>query len=126
METIFKWLVAGYVVGAICMFYLIVRSWIITNAMLHGKGSALYRREIGVNWLGMALLSAGVSLGWSLIGGGIHRFLASDVLFVQFSLGLAAVITTMLLFADTEHKLDKIALNAIVILGFGFLLPVML
>lgn len=123
METVFKWLVAGYVVGVICVFYLVVRSWIITNAMLHGKGSALYRRGIGVNWLGMALFSASISLGWSLIGGGIHRFLGSDVLFVQFSLGLAAVITTMLLFTNTEHKLDKIALNAIVIVGFGFLLP---
>lgn len=125
METVFRWLVAGYVVGVTCVFYLIVRSWVITSAMLHGKGSALYRRRAADNWLGMVLLSSGISLGWSLIGGGIHRLLASDVLFVQFSLGLAAVITLLLLFAKTEHKLDKIALNAIVIVGFGFLLPVM-
>lgn len=125
METILKWLIAGYVVGVICMLYLIARSWLITSALMNNKGSAVYRREVGVHWLGMALLSTGISLGWSFIGGGIHRMMANDLKFVQFSLGLACAIAMLLMLGNTTHKADKIALNTIVIVGLGVLIPVM-
>ncbi|MDZ7269948.1 MAG: hypothetical protein ONB48_21820 [candidate division KSB1 bacterium] len=125
METILKWLIAGYVVGVICMLYLIARSWVITSAMLNNAGKAVCRRDLGVHWLGMALLSTGISLGWSFIGGGIHHWMANDQRFVQFSLGLACAIAMLLLLGKTTHKVDKIALNAIVIVGLGVLIPVM-
>ena len=120
METLARWLVSGYVVGMTCMCYFLVKSWILVSTH---KGSIAYDHEAEFNWLGMALVSTVVSLAWSFVGAGIHMLLRNDILFVQLSMLLVLIVTLVLMSIKTKHKLDKIAMNAIVVLGVALLIP---
>jgi hypothetical protein len=121
METILKLLLAGYVIGLVCMSYLILRSWNfrLEGASRHKALTIIVDRE--VNWLGIALFSMAVSYLWCFIGGGVHFFLDSNIQFLQFSF-LFAITSSLAIFAiKTTRKLDKIVINSIVVLGSGIL-----
>jgi hypothetical protein len=120
-----KWLASGYAVGIVCMLYLMARSWAAATVVVHGAGRTLHRSKTRESWLGMALLSTGVSLAWTVVGAGIYHLLDNRALFIQFSLAVALAVAVFLTFKKTPGKLDKIMLSAIVVLGQGLLIPYM-
>ena len=120
MEILMNWLVSGYIVGITCMSYLIIKSWIVVSPQqLH------LQEETGLelNWLGMALVSAGVALAWSFIGIGIHLLLQRDILSVQLALLAVLFVATLIVSFMKDRKVDAVAINALFFLGLAFLLP---
>jgi hypothetical protein len=129
MDIILKWLVSGYVVGLVCMLFLMARAWVVTT-LAEDRGVAavdetITENETGQSWLGMALLSTAASLVWMAIGAGIYHLLKSRVLFMEFSLFVAIAVAIIFLLKKTAHRLDKIIINAIVVIGMSFLIPAM-
>lgn len=120
MEIIMSWLVSGYIVGMTCMSYLIIKSWIVIS-----PHQARMQEESGMelNWLGMALVSAGVALAWSFIGIGIHLLMQKDILSVQLALLAVLFLATLIISFMKDRKVDAVALNALFFLGLAFLLP---
>lgn len=120
MEIIMSWLVSGYIVGMTCMSYLIIKSWILVSPQ-----QARVEEEAGteLNWLGMALVSAGVALAWSFIGVGIHLLMQRDILSVQLALLAVLFVATLVVSFMKDRKVDAVAINALFFLGLAFLLP---
>ncbi len=120
MEIIMSWLVSGYIVGMTCMSYLIIKSWIVVSPQ-----QAHVQEETGteLNWLGMALVSAGVALAWSFIGIGIHALMQKDILSVQLALLAILFLATVIVSFVKDRKVDAVAINALFFLGLAFLLP---
>ncbi len=120
MEIIMSWLVSGYIVGMTCMSYLIVKSWILISPQRAGMRE---EPETELNWLGMALVSAGVALAWSFIGIGTHLLIQKDILSVQLALLAVLFLATLMISFMKDRKVDTVAINALFFLILAFLLP---
>ena len=121
MATLFKLLISGYVIGLVCMSYLIVRSWNdkIVGGSQHRTLAIAEEKE--VNWLGIALFSMSVSYAWCFIGAIIYFFMGSNIQFLQFSILIASATSLTIYSLNTTRKLDKIVVNSIVMLGCGLM-----
>ncbi|MDZ7362277.1 MAG: hypothetical protein ONB46_16385 [candidate division KSB1 bacterium] len=125
MEIILKLAVSSYVISLTCMFFLIIRAWVVTSLVERGEVLTFSESEAGMNWLRMVLLSTGSSLVWTIIGAGLYHLLESHALFMQVSLLIVLAVAAILIFGKAAYKVDKIALSAIVILGQGCLIRYM-
>ncbi|MFQ5629475.1 MAG: hypothetical protein ACE5I1_12000 [bacterium] len=121
MESIFKLLISGYVIGLVCMSYLILRSWNFKAVKTSGQRTMAIAEESEVNWLGIALFSMAVSYVWCFIGAVIHFLMDSNIQFLQFSIIIALATSLTIYSINTTRKLDKIVVNSIVMVGCGLL-----
>lgn len=127
METIFKGLLSGFIVGVICVAYVLIRSWRVQAELTQGGTRAFEKDQDrdSNNWMVMAVFSS-ASLVWGFIGAGIYHIFRSHFLFMLFSLIFALIITLVLLFRKTSYKFDKIILTLVITIGLGILIPYVL
>ena len=72
METILRGLSAGFVVGVICVIYVVFRISKV-HEKLKAEGVDLYKDERqSTTWMIMAVFSSG-SIVWSFFGAAIYR-----------------------------------------------------
>ena len=126
METILRGLSAGFVVGVVCVIYVVFRISKVHD-QLEAEGVDLYRDEKkSTSWMIMAIFSSG-SIVWSFFGALIYRMVQSHFYFVLFSICTGFILSVILYFRkNTAFKGDKIVLTLIMTIGIGFLIPYLL
>jgi uncharacterized membrane protein len=126
METILRGLSAGFIVGVICVIYVVIRISKVHDK-LEAEGVDLYEDEKkSTSWMIMAVFSSG-SIVWSFLGAAIYRIVQNHFYFVLFSICTAFILSTILYFRKkTAFKADKIVLTLIMTIGLGFLIPYLL
>ncbi|KAA3618630.1 MAG: hypothetical protein DWQ05_06630 [Calditrichaeota bacterium] len=122
MQAIYTGLLAGFIVGVVCVVYVLSRSWYIHSRLEFNKLDSSELRVESTNWLIMGVFSSG-SVIWGFIGAGIYHLLKDQVLFILFSAIFSVFIVLYLAVRQTPHKLDKIILTIIIIDGLGILIP---
>lgn len=126
METILRGLSAGFVVGVICVIYVVIRVSKVRDK-LEAEGVDLYEDERkSTSWMIMAVFSSG-SIVWSFLWAAIYRVVQNHIYFVLFSICTAFILSMMLYFRkNTAFKTDKIVLILIMTIGLGVLIPYLL
>ena len=122
METILRGLSAGFVVGVICVIYVVLRisRW---QHKLEAEGVDLYKEQgESTTWMLMAVFSSG-SIVWSFIGAGIYRLVQNHYYFILFSVCTAIILSSILYFKTRSYRFDKIVLTLIMTIGLGVLIP---
>ncbi|MCA9735036.1 MAG: hypothetical protein H6696_07190 [Deferribacteres bacterium] len=122
MQAIYTGLLAGFIIGVVCVVYVLSRSWYINSRLeINNMDSAELQIE-STNWMIMAVFSSG-SVFWGFIGAGIYHLLKDYILFGIFSVLFSIFAVIFFAFRNTDNKLDKIILSVIIIDGLGFLIP---
>ena len=125
METILRGLSAGFIVGVICVIYVVIRISKVHDK-LEAEGVDLYKDQLqSTTWMIMAVFSSG-SIVWSFFGAFIYRIVQNHFYFVLFSLCTGFILSMILYFKTTAYKTDKIVLTLIMTVGLGFLIPYLL
>ena len=122
METILRGLSAGFIVGVICVIYVVLRisRW---QHKLEAEGVDLYKEQgESTTWMLMAIFSSG-SIVWSFIGAGIYRLVQNHFYFMLFSVCAAIILSSILYFKTRSYRFDKIVLTLIMTIGLGVLIP---
>ncbi len=122
MQAIYTGLLAGFIVGVVCVIYVLSRSWYINSRLEINPLNTTELQVESIDWMIMGIISSG-SVLWGFIGAGIYHLLKDYMLFMIFS-GVFSVLT-VLYFAlrRTRRKLDKIVLSIVIIDGLGILIP---
>lgn len=122
METMLRGLSAGFVVGVICVIYVVIRISKVHDK-LEAEGVDLYKDERqSTTWMIMAVFSSG-SIVWSFLGAAIYRMVQNHFYFTLFSICTGFILSMILYFKTTAYKADKIVLTLIMTVGIGFLIP---
>ncbi|MCA9743610.1 MAG: hypothetical protein H6695_16110 [Deferribacteres bacterium] len=126
METIMRGLSAGFVVGVICVIYVVFRISKV-HEQLEAEGVDLYKDEKkSTSWMIMAIFSSG-SIVWAFVGAAIYRMVQNHFYFVFFSICTGFILSVIIYFRkDTPFKGDKIVLTLIMTIGIGLLIPYLL
>lgn len=122
METILRGLSAGFIVGVICVLYVVLRimRW---QHKLEAKGVDLYKEQRqSTTWMLMAIFSSG-SIVWSIIGAGIYWLVQNHYYFMLFSICTAIILSCIVYFKTRSYRFDKIVLTLIMTIGLGVLIP---
>ncbi len=122
MQTIYTGLIAGFIVGVVCVLYVLFRSWRIETSLHGRRPDSEMQNSISNHWMIMGIFSS-ASLVWGFVGAGIFHLLEDWTLFLIFSIVFAVIVTVYLVFKDTSYKTDKIVLNLIIVIGLGVLIP---
>ena len=110
METILRGLSAGFIVGVICVAYVVLRLTYIQKQLEVSGGTLSQSHKISKTWMLMAIFSSG-SIVWGSIGAGIYYVVRDHVYFVLFSFSIAFILTAILIMKETQFKADKIVLT---------------
>jgi len=124
METLLVGLGAGFIIGVICVVWVLFRISRLQQKIEH-DGSNLEQQEDSRSWIIMAVVSSS-SIVWGLLGGVIYYFVKSHLYFMLFSFAVALIISAMLFLKDTRYKYDKIGLTLIITIGLGLLIPLII
>ncbi len=122
METLSRGLLSGFIVGIVCVAYVLFRFWRIESRLSENELENLRSDIFGNSWLLMAFLGS-ASLVWGVIGASIFRFLENQAMFLTLSIAAALFASVTLYIKDVTYKFDKIVLTLIITLGLGFLIP---
>ncbi|RMD96453.1 MAG: hypothetical protein D6814_11360 [Calditrichaeota bacterium] len=122
METLLRGLLSGFIVGIVCVVYVLVRSSHVESQLQEGYSDIAQKDIVSNSWMMMALMGS-ASLVWGFIGAGIFRLMESQFLFVFFSILLALAVSITIYIRDVSYKFDKIVLTLIITLGLGLLIP---
>jgi hypothetical protein len=122
MHTIISGLLAGLVVGVVCVIYALVRTSKMEEDYEAGKTIPYSEGRTSTGLMIMALFGSG-SLLWGFIGAGIYHLIRDELSFFLISLGMSALIILWIWRSKTTFATDKILLTMIVFIGLGFLIP---
>lgn len=122
METILRGLSAGFIVGVVCVVYVLLRISRIQRQLEAEGVDTLNDEGLSNTWLLMAVFSSS-SIVWGFLGAAIYYFVRNHVYFMLFSVCLAIIMTSILIFKNTRYKSDKIVLTLTITLGLGLLIP---
>ncbi|MCG3153965.1 MAG: hypothetical protein DKINENOH_00556 [bacterium] len=130
MQTIIVGLVAGLVVGIICVFYVFIRTRSVVAANLAARKPRRYVSQdpnysdepTSSGFMFMAIIASG-SLLWGFIGAGIYHLIRNDLYFFILSAVLALVISIWIWKSRATYAVDKMILTFVILLGLGVLIP---
>ena len=122
MQAIITGLQAGFIVGVVCVVYVLLRSWYINMQLENSPMDTAEFRIASTNWMVMAFFSS-ASVVWGFIGAGIYHLIKSEVTFALGSLIAAVVLSLIFLVSNVRNKGDKAFLTFAVLTGLGVLIP---
>jgi hypothetical protein len=122
MHTIISGLLAGLVVGIVCVIYALLRTKRMENDYETGKGIPYSEGVASTGLLIMAMFGSG-SLVWGFVGAGIYHLIRDDLAFLSISVAMSLLIILWIWRSKTTFATDKILLTLIIFVGLGFLIP---
>jgi len=126
MQTVLVGLLAGLVVGVICVAYVFLRTrrFIAPQGLTESAGESLPYSEgaASSSMMLMAVVGSG-SLLWGFIGAGLYHLIQEEGKFFMLSVLFAALMNVGIWLSKTTFTLDKILLTTFIILGLGALIP---
>lgn len=126
MQTVIVGLLAGLVVGIICVAYVFLRTrrLIAPESAAKTGGDALpYSEEVTSSGLMLMAVVGSGSLLWGFIGAGLYHIIRDDGKFFMLSAIFAVLMNLGIWFSKTTFTWDKILLTTFIILGLGALIP---
>lgn len=126
MQTVLVGLLAGFVVGVLCVAYVFFRTRRFLAPESAGKvarENLPYSEEVtSSSMMLMAVVGSG-SLLWGFIAAGLYHIIQEDGKFFLLSAAFALLLNLGILLSKTTFRLDKIFLTTFIILGLGALIP---
>jgi hypothetical protein len=122
MHTIISGLLAGLVVGIVCIVYVLIRTRKLAIAHKAGETIPYSEGRTSVGLMIMAIFGSG-SLVWGFVGAGLYHLIHVETSFFMISLALAALFTFVIWRSRTTFARDKVLLTFIVFVGLGVLIP---
>lgn len=122
MQAIYTGLLAGFIVGVVCVVYVLGRSWYINTRLEINPLNTTELQVESIDWMIMGIISSG-SVLWGFIGAGIYHMLNDYMLFILFSAVFSLLTILYFAFRRTRRKFDKIILSIFIIDGLGILIP---
>jgi hypothetical protein len=122
MHTIISGLLAGFVVGVVCIVYVLFRTRKMAAAYKAGETIPYSEGRTSVGLMIMAVFGSG-SMVWGFVGAGLYHVIQIGSAFFLISLALAAVTTFIIWRSRTTFARDKVLLTLIVFVGLGLLIP---
>ncbi len=122
METILRGLLSGFIVGIVCVAYVLLRTWRLESKLPAQEVETMQSEFLTNSWMTMAFFS-GASLLWGFIGASLFRLMENQIQFLILSLAIGVVLTAMIFFRSVQFKFDKIILVLIITVGLGVLVP---
>lgn len=126
MQTVIVGLMAGLVVGVICVAYVFIRTrrLIAPESAARASGDTLpYSEEATSSGLMLMAVVGSGSLLWGFIGAGLYHIIRDDGRFFALSAIFAVLMNLGIFFSKTTFTWDKILLTTFIILGLGALIP---
>ncbi len=122
METILRGLLSGFIIGVVCVAYVLLRTWRLEAKLPAREVETMQSEFLTNSWMTMAFFSS-ASLLWGFIGAGIYRLLEDEAKFLIFSFTLGVFLAGLVYWRNGAYKLDKIILTLIITIGLGVLVP---
>jgi len=122
MHTIISGLLAGLVVGIVCIIYVLARTRKMKEAVETGRAIPYSEGRAGAGLMIMGLFGSG-SIVWGFVGAGLYHLIRTELFFFIMSLALAALFTLLIWRSKTTFVRDKVFLTVIVFVGLGLLIP---
>jgi hypothetical protein len=122
MHTIISGLLAGLVVGVVCIMYVLARTHKMEKAYEAGQAIPYSEGRTSVGLMIMGIFGSG-SIVWGFVGAGLYHLIRADLSFFLISLALAALTTFLLWRSKTTFVREKVLLTLIVFIGLGVLIP---
>lgn len=126
MQTVLVGLLAGFVVGVICVAYVFLRTRRYVTPESVGetaRENLPYSEEVtSSSMMLMAVVGSG-SLLWGFIAAGLYHIIQEDGKFFLLSAAFAVIMNLGILLSKTTFRLDKVFLTTLIILGLGALIP---
>ena len=122
MATIYTGLMAGFIVGVICVVYVLVRTSLIREAV--SSESTIKQTRASNNLLAMSIFSS-ASVVWGFIGAGVFHLIRDDIIFLAVAMATSISAAFFFYLQTDRYKLDKIVLSLIIFNGLGVLIPIM-
>lgn len=126
MQTVLVGLLAGLVVGVICVAYVFLRTrrFIAPETAAKSANENLpYSEEVTSSSLMLMAVVGSGSLLWGFIGAGLYHIIQEEGKFFMLSVLFALVMNVSIWLSKTTFTLDKILLTTFIILGLGALIP---
>ncbi len=126
MQTVIVGLLAGFVVGVICVAYVFIRTrrFIAAESASRPGGEVLpYSEEVTSSGLMLMTVVGSGSLLWGFIGAGLYHVIQDDGKFFVLSAIFAALLNVWIGLSKTTFTLDKMLLSTFIVLGLGALIP---
>jgi hypothetical protein len=122
MHTILAGLLAGLVVGVVCVVYVLARTRKMEEAFESGQAIPYSASRASTGLMFMGVFGSG-SIVWGFVGAGLYHLIRAELFFFLFSLALAGLITFFIWRSKTAFARDKTLLTVIVFVGLGVLIP---
>jgi hypothetical protein len=122
MHTIISGLLAGFVVGIVCIIYVLARTREMEKAYEAGQAIPYPEGRASVGLMIMGVFGSG-SMVWGFVGAGLYHVIRAELFFFAISLALAAFFTLLIWRSKTTFVRDKVLLTVIVFVGLGVLIP---
>ncbi len=126
MQTVIVGLLAGLVVGIICVAYVFLRTrrFLAAESAAQADNETLpYSEEVTSSGLMLMAVVGSGSLLWGFIGAGLYHIIQDDGKFFLLSAAFAAVLNVGIWLSKTTFTFDKMLLSTFIILGLGALIP---
>ncbi len=122
MHTILSGLLAGFVIGVVCIIYVLFRTRKMEDDYKAGKTIPYSEGRTSVGLMIMAIFASG-SMVWGFVGAGLYHVIRVERAFFLISLALAALFMLLIWRSRTTFVRDKVLLTFIVFVGLGVLIP---
>jgi uncharacterized membrane protein len=122
MHTIISGLLAGLVVGVVCIIYVLARTRKMEEAYEAGQNIPYSEGRTSVGLMIMGVFGSG-SIVWGFVGAGLYHLIRIELFFFIISLLLAALFTFFIWRSKTTFVREKVLLTIIVFVGLGVLIP---
>jgi hypothetical protein len=122
MHTIISGLLAGFVVGVVCIIYVLARTRKMEEVYEAGVKIPYSTSRASVGLMIMGVFSSG-SMVWGFVGAGLYHMIRAELFFFIISLSLAIIFTLLIWRSNTTFVRDKVLLTIIVFVGLGLLIP---
>lgn len=122
MHTILSGMLAGLVVGVVCIIYVLARTRKLEAAYESGRKVSISESRASTGLMFMGVFASG-SMVWGFVGAGLYHLIRTELFFFLISLALAILFIALLWRSNTAFRRDKALLTVIVFVGLGVLIP---
>lgn len=122
MHTILSGMLAGLVVGVVCIIYVVARARKWEAAYESGRKVSISESRASTGLMFMGVFASG-SMVWGFVGAALYHLIRIELFFFLISFALAVLFTFLFWRSKTTFRRDKALLTAIVFLGLGVLIP---
>ncbi len=122
METLLRGLLSGFIIGIVCVVYVLIRSWRLEARLPASEVKSMESEFVGNSWMIMAFASS-ASILWGFLGAAAFRLLRNKAEFMGIFIFLGIALAGLFYFRDVQYKLDKIILTLIITFGLAVLIP---